>query len=46
VDKYQYFTQARVERLRSAGYTRSFVSLEAGVSEYIQKYLATEDRHR
>ena len=46
VDKYQYFTQARVERLRSAGYTRSFVSLEAGVSEYIRKYLATEDRYR
>lgn len=46
VDKYQYFTQARVERLRSAGYTRSFASLEAGVSEYIQRYLATEDRHR
>jgi ADP-L-glycero-D-manno-heptose 6-epimerase len=46
VDKYQYFTQARMERLRSAGYTRSFVSLEAGVSEYIQKFLATEDRHR
>jgi ADP-L-glycero-D-manno-heptose 6-epimerase len=46
MDKYQYFTQARVDRLRGAGYTRSFVSLETGVCEYIQKYLATADRHR
>jgi ADP-L-glycero-D-manno-heptose 6-epimerase len=46
IDKYQYFTQARVERLRAAGYTRPFSSLESGVTEYVQKYLSTRDPYR
>jgi ADP-L-glycero-D-manno-heptose 6-epimerase len=33
--KYQYFTQAKVEKLRKAGYTRAFTSLEDGVREYV-----------
>jgi ADP-L-glycero-D-manno-heptose 6-epimerase len=41
--KYQYFTQARMDRLRAAGYTRPFTPLEQGVTEYVTKYLATED---
>jgi len=40
---YQYFTQARVERLRAAGYTRSFTSLEDGVATYVRDFLATTD---
>jgi ADP-L-glycero-D-manno-heptose 6-epimerase len=36
--KYQYFTQANVEKLRAAGYTRPFTSLEDGVRDYIQGY--------
>jgi ADP-L-glycero-D-manno-heptose 6-epimerase len=37
---YQYFTEARMERLREVGYTGAFTSLEAGVAEYVQRYLA------
>ena len=33
--KYQYFTQATVEKLRGAGYTKPFTSLEDGVREYV-----------
>lgn len=41
-DKYQYFTEAKMEKLRSIGYSRSFTSLEEGVREYVQKYLEQE----
>jgi ADP-L-glycero-D-manno-heptose 6-epimerase len=43
---YQYFTQARMERLRSLGYSRPFTSLEDGVREYVQRYLSGPDRYR
>lgn len=36
--KYQYFTEANVKKLRAAGYTKPFTSLEDGVREYIQGY--------
>ncbi len=38
-DKYQYFTQASTAKLRAAGYTAPFHSLEAGVDEYVRGYL-------
>lgn len=38
-DKYQYFTEASMEKLRKAGYTYSFTSLEDGVANYVQQYL-------
>ncbi|MGF1636295.1 MAG: ADP-glyceromanno-heptose 6-epimerase, partial [Cyclobacteriaceae bacterium] len=38
-DKYQYFTEARMEKLKLAGYTNDFHSLEAGVSDYVVNYL-------
>jgi len=34
-DKYQYFTEANITKLRNAGYTAPFTSLEDGVSDYI-----------
>jgi len=43
VDKYQYFTEAKMARLRAAGYTKPFTELEAGVGEYIRDYLCRED---
>jgi ADP-L-glycero-D-manno-heptose 6-epimerase len=43
---YQYFTEARMERLRRAGYTRPFTSLEEGVREYVQGYLSQPDAYR
>jgi len=39
-DKYQYFTEANMEKLRRAGYQKTFYSLEQGVGEYVKKYLA------
>ena len=36
--KYQYFTEAKVEKLRGAGYARPFTILEDGVRDYIQGY--------
>jgi len=36
-DKYQYFTEAKMDKLRSAGYDKSFCELEKGVLEYINK---------
>jgi ADP-L-glycero-D-manno-heptose 6-epimerase len=44
--QYQYFTEARMERLRAAGYDRPFVSLEDGVRDYVQTYLEAADRYR
>ncbi|SDL05062.1 ADP-L-glycero-D-manno-heptose 6-epimerase [Catalinimonas alkaloidigena] len=38
-DKYQYFTEATMDKLRSIGYDRPFHSLEAGVTDYVQQYL-------
>lgn len=38
-DKYQYFTEANMEKLRKAGYQKSFTSLEDGVAEYVSQYL-------
>jgi len=40
-DKYQYFTQANMSKLRSIGFTRPFHSLEEGVSEYVKDYLSS-----
>jgi ADP-L-glycero-D-manno-heptose 6-epimerase len=44
--RYQYFTEARMERLRAAGYTKKFTSLEDGVATYVSRYLAAADRYR
>lgn len=41
--RYQYFTQATMEKLRRAGYTKKFHSLEDGVKDYVQNYMAKED---
>jgi len=42
-DKYQYFTEANMNKLRAAGYTHPFTSLEEGVSDYVNKYLSQGD---
>lgn len=38
-DKYQYFTEAKMEKLRKAGYKNAFTTLEDGVKDYVQNYL-------
>ena len=37
--KYQYYTQADMEKLRKAGYGDSFMNLEAGAGDYVCNYL-------
>lgn len=38
-DKYQYFTEAKMDKLLKAGYNQEFYSLEDGVRDYVQNYL-------
>jgi len=45
-DKYQYFTEANMAKLRARGYGANMTPLEEGVRQYIQDYLATEDPFR
>ena len=45
-DRYQYFTEARMDRLRAAGYTTPPTTLEDGVRDYVQRYLAAADPYR
>jgi len=42
-DRYQYRTQASIEKLRAAGYAASFCSLEEGVGDYVRNYLMKAD---
>ena len=44
--RYQYFTEARMERLRSAGYTKPMTSLEDGIGDYVRSHLATANPYR
>ncbi|MDD5011129.1 MAG: ADP-glyceromanno-heptose 6-epimerase [Phycisphaerae bacterium] len=38
-DKYQYFTQADISKIRTAGYNNQITSLEDAVADYVQNYL-------
>ena len=41
-DTYQYFTEADMGKVRAAGYTAPFCTLEAGIQDYVQHYLREE----
>lgn len=38
-DKYQYFTQADISKLRNAGYDKETTPLESAIKDYVQNYL-------
>lgn len=40
-DKYQYFTEANMNKLIAIGYSKPFYSLEEGVEDYVKNYLST-----
>ena len=39
-DKYQYFTEANMNKLHAAGYRHAFYSLENGIDDYVRNDLA------
>lgn len=41
-DKYQYFTEADIQKLRQAGFSKPFFSLEEGVEDYVKNYLKSD----
>ena len=43
-EKYQYFTEANMQKLINIGYTQPFHSLEEGVTDYVQNYLMQNKR--
>ena len=42
-DKYQYFTEANMDKLLNAGYKDGFHTLEEGVKDYVQNYLVKSE---
>lgn len=42
-DKYQYFTEAKMDKLKRNGYSKEFYTLEEGVTDYVQNYLMKEE---
>lgn len=38
-EKYQYYTQATIDKLRHAGYAEKFMTVEDGVRDYVMNYL-------
>ena len=45
-DKYQYFTEAKMQRLRHAGYDKPMTELEDGVATYVRNFLDADDPYR
>ncbi|MGF1475580.1 MAG: ADP-glyceromanno-heptose 6-epimerase [Geminicoccaceae bacterium] len=45
-DGYQYFTQASLSRLRTAGFDQPMTTLEDGVGDYVRSYLEADDPYR
>jgi ADP-L-glycero-D-manno-heptose 6-epimerase len=45
-NSYQYFTQASVDHLRQAGYSKPFTPIAAAVKTYVTSYLDRPDRYR
>jgi len=45
-DRYQYFTEADMQKLRNAGYEEHFAPVEEGVADYVERFLATDDPYR
>jgi ADP-L-glycero-D-manno-heptose 6-epimerase len=44
--QYQSFTEARIERLRAAGYAKEFTSLEDGIGRYVRDHLSKPNPYR
>lgn len=42
MDKYQYYTEAKIDKLREAGYDKSFLDIKQGADDYVKNYLINE----
>ncbi|MFI4936238.1 MAG: ADP-glyceromanno-heptose 6-epimerase [Caulobacterales bacterium] len=45
-ERYQYHTEAKLDRLRAAGYEGQFTALEEGVGDYVKRFLGQPDPYR
>jgi ADP-L-glycero-D-manno-heptose 6-epimerase len=45
LEKYQYFTEASMQKLKKAGYSKKILTLEEGVQDYVANYLSQEDSY-
>ena len=43
--KYQYYTQATMNKINSIGFNNNFMNLEEGVTDYLENFLLTSDRY-
>ena len=43
--KYQYYTEANLDKILATGFNLKFKNLEEGVNDYMQNYLLTSDRY-
>jgi len=43
--KYQYYTQATMNKINSIGFNDNFLNLNEGVTDYLENYLLTSDRY-
>jgi ADP-L-glycero-D-manno-heptose 6-epimerase len=41
-EKYQYFTEAKMDKLSATGYTKPFYTLEEGIEDYVRHYLKNQ----
>ncbi len=41
-DKYQYFTEAKMDKLKTIGYQKEFTKLEDGIEDYVKSYLISQ----
>ena len=45
-DRYQYFTEASMDRIRAVGFNGQSTPLEEGVRRYVQDFLSQSDSYR
>lgn len=42
IEKYQYFTEAKMDKIKKGGYSKATTSLEDGIDDYVKNYLLKE----
>ena len=42
IKKYQYFTEAKIDKIKNTGYNKEITTLENGITDYVKNYLVPE----